>query len=121
LLAGRVLLQAELDVREARAEFVQDGRQHLIARRADEADRQPSDLARGRAAEKLLEVVGVSEQRATLLEQQPAGVGELDSAAVAPEELDAQLLRDVQALGRPSEVQLLGDGDEVAQVTEVDG
>ena len=56
-----------------------------------------------------------------------------DAALGAVEELDAELLleladllaycrlRDVQALRRAAEVQLLGDGDEVPQVTEFHG
>ena len=65
-------------------------------------------------------------------EQQPAGGGELDLAAVAVEQLGAEValqqadllrqrrLRDVEALRRPAEVQLLGDHDERAEAAKVD-
>ena len=63
--------------------------------------------------------------------QHPAGRGELDPAAVAQQQLGADLglerldlltqrrLRDVQALRRAAEVQLFGDGDEVSEVAQL--
>jgi hypothetical protein len=63
-----------------------------------------------------------------ILQEDLPGLGQLDPAPVALEQRDPQLvlelgdlpaesgLGDVEALGRPPEVELLGDGDEVAQV-----
>jgi hypothetical protein len=65
-----------------------------------------------------------------MLEERAARVGQSDAVAGSDEERDAELaleladllrerwLSDVQPRGRPSEVQLLGDGDEVAEMAE---
>ena len=67
------------------------------------------------------------------VEQRLAGQRQLDLVRGAPEELDAdelleradlpaqRRLRQVQLLGGAPEVELLGDGDERAQVPELDG
>jgi hypothetical protein len=72
--------------------------------------------------------VGGLDGLAGLGQQGPAGLGQLDAPA-ADEQLHAQLtlerldleaerwLGDAQPLGRPAEVQLLGDGDEVAKMS----
>jgi hypothetical protein len=66
------------------------------------------------------------------LEQDAAGLGELDAAATN-EQLHPELSlegedllaerrpADLEALGGPAEVQLLGDGDEVAQLSKLHG
>ena len=86
---------------------------------------EPTATARAAAA------VGPREQLAGLLEQRRAGRSQRDTAPVAFEELDAQLglerahllaharLREMQSLGRAAEVQLLGHGDERAQMPEL--
>jgi hypothetical protein len=68
-----------------------------------------------------------------LAEKGASGVGELDAPLVAREEGGAELaleiadlpaerrLGDVQSRGRVTEVQLLGDGDEVAEVAQLHG
>ena len=72
--------------------------------------------------------VGGLDGLARLGQERPAGPGQLDAPA-PDEELHAQLtlqaldleaerrLGDAQPLGRPAEVQLLGDGHEVAQLS----
>ena len=71
--------------------------------------------------------------RATFGQQDRAGLGQLDAAVRAREQLYAQLLLeladllgdrglgDVQARGRVAEVPLLGDGDEVPQMSKLHG
>ena len=66
------------------------------------------------------------------VEQRDAGLGELDAAGRPREQLDVELLLEagdrraqrllghVQPARRAREVQLLGDGDEVAQVPQLD-
>ena len=73
-------------------------------------------------------VVGTGQQLARLVEQRRPRRGEGDAAAVAVEELHAELglersnlladagLRDVQPLGGAAEVELLGHGDERPQL-----
>ena len=104
-----------------------------VHRRADEADRQPADLA-------ALDAPGLARRVLDRVEDLPrpdqerlAGRGQLDLALVAQQQRRADLLLEladllaqrrlghVQALGRAAEVQLLGDDDEVAQVAELHG
>jgi hypothetical protein len=75
--------------------------------------------------------VQVGEDRPRVAQERRAGRCRLHAPARAREELGPELvlqqpdlvaqrgLRHVQPLGRPAEVQLLGDGDEVAQVAEL--
>jgi hypothetical protein len=77
-----------------------------------------------------LELLDALDDATRLVEQQRAGGRQLDAPRGADEQLDAQRglerldalaerrLRDVQARGGAAEVQLLGDGDEVAQVAQ---
>ena len=102
-----------------------------VHRRADEADRQPADLAALHAPRLARRVLDRVEDLARAHEERRAGRGQLDLALVAQQQLRADLLLEradllaqrrlghVQALGRAAEVQLLGDGDEVAQVAEL--
>ncbi len=74
---------------------------------------------------------GLRQQRLRLLLQQPAGVGEPHTAAVALEQLHPELglepadllaqrrLGDVQALRGPTEVELVGNRGEVAQMAQL--
>ena len=73
-------------------------------------------------------VVRLVEEATGQVDEEAARFGQLHAAAGAIQELDAELLLespdllaerglgDVLSLGRPSEVQLLGDGEEVAQL-----
>ena len=66
-----------------------------------------------------------------MIEQQPAGFGERDRTAVPDQKLRPQLLfqftdlpaerwlRDVQAFGRAGKIPLGRDGNEIAQVSDV--
>jgi hypothetical protein len=75
--------------------------------------------------------VGGLERRPRVLEEDLARVRELDAAAVAAEQPDAELvleagdglgqrrLGDVEALGGMPEMELLGDGDEVAELAKL--
>jgi hypothetical protein len=88
---------------------------------------RPTGAARLRDRE-----VEAGEHRAGVLREGPSRLGRRDDAARPPEQLDAELLlepanrlrqrrlRDVQPLGRPPEVQLLEDGEEVAEMAQLD-
>ena len=105
----------------------------LYIARADEADRQPADLAALDAPRLARRVLDGVEDLARAHEERRPGRGQLDLALVAQQQLRADLLLEladllaqrrlghVQALRRAAEVQLLGDGDEVAQVSELHG
>jgi len=122
-----VQLQLDHGVRGAKAP--DDLGQHAVQRGGDEADRQAAlDLAdplghRGQLG-------GLGQQLAGMRVEEAAGLGELERPAAALEQQHPQVilqlldlpgqrrLGDVQALGRAREVQLLGDGNEVTQVTQ---
>jgi hypothetical protein len=67
-----------------------------------------------------------------MIQQHPSGIGELDSAVGAIEEPGAQAglealdllaegwLRDSKPSGRPAEMELLGDGEEGAEVAQLE-
>ena len=102
-----------------------------VHRRADEADREPADLAALDAPRLARRVLDGVEDLARAHEERRPGRGQLDLALVAQQQRRADLLLEladllaqrrlghVQALRRAAEVQLLGDGDEVAQVAEL--
>ena len=102
-----------------------------VGRGAGEADGEPAVLAARRAARVLDRGVDRGEDLAAALEQHLAGGRELDAArravaAGAPELgleaadlLGERRLRDVQPLRGAAEVPLLGDGDEVAQLSQL--
>lgn len=103
----------------------------LLGRAAGEADRDPSDLA-GRDAHGLgARVLDHCQDGTSSLQESNPGCGDLDSARGPPQQGDADLrlelldllgerrLGDVQPLGGPTEVTLLGDGHEVAQVADL--
>ena len=71
------------------------------------------------------------DHRVRLAHQDPSGVGELDATTVALEQLHAEprlelldrtgqrRLRDAEQVCRPTEVQLVGNGEEIAEVTRL--
>jgi len=77
--------------------------------------------------------VGLRDDRSGLLEEHPTGARELHVTARAPEQrrlefllqppdlLAQRWLRDVETRGRPAEVQLLGHGNEVPEVSKLHG
>ena len=133
LLAGAELVQAQRDVRRVVAERAQQLGHERVHRRADEADRQPADLAALDAPGLARCVLDRVEDLPRPDEERLAGGRQLDPALVAQQQrrpdllleladlLAQRRLRHVQALGRAAEVQLLGDDDEVAQVAELHG
>ena len=100
--------------------------------RADEPHLDGAGVA-GRAAEhRLLHPRRLGEEIAGGGQQRGAAVGQLDAASGAAKQLHAEArfepldllaergLGDPEACGRAPEVQLLGDRDEVAQVSELE-
>jgi hypothetical protein len=119
------------DVGQALAERRQQPRRGLVPGAGAVADAHAAALARAERARCAPQLVGRPEQRGPALEQEPAGVGELDVVGRAPQQLDAELLLeqahlaaerglgDVQAFRGAREVPLAGDGEEVAQAPQV--
>ena len=78
-------------------------------------------------------MIDLGKDRAGIGQERLAGVGRLDAARLAAEQLRAELaferphllaqrrLLDAEPLGRPRDLSLLGDGDEVAQVAKLHG
>jgi len=76
-------------------------------------------------------IVGAPEETLRFIQEDPAGMGQLDMPFAACEQRDPQLLLeqphlvtqcwlgDVHALGCPREMELLGDGNEVTQLAKV--
>lgn len=107
-----------------------DGGAELVA--DEEADPQLSSLARDVSDPAPTRLRDRQQERRFVAELVP-GAGERDLSAASHEKLGAELLLelanlpaehrlgDVEALRRPSEVQLLGDGDEVAEPSQVKG
>jgi hypothetical protein len=74
---------------------------------------------------------GLRQRRVGLGEEQPAGLGQRHAPARALEEPHAELalerldlqaerrLRHMQPLGRPPEMQLLGNGDEIPEMAQL--
>jgi hypothetical protein len=134
LLHGVHLEQREPDVRQVHAEEAEHVRQDAgVDRRLDEPHAEPPDLPPGGALGRAPRALRLGERQACFREEGEAGGGELHAARDAREERRADValevadlpaqrrLGDVQARRRAAEVQLLGDGDEVAQVAELHG
>ncbi len=130
LLDGGALAQLDLDLGAAAAEALDDPGHDRQQRRADEVDPQQARLAgvdppRGGHGD-----VELGQHRPGVAQERLAGRGQLDAAAGAGQQADAELLLqagdllaerglgDVQAGGGAAEVKLLGDGDEVAQLAK---
>ena len=96
-----------------------------------EGDPDLAGLAPGRAPDLVARVVELREDRAGLLQEEAPRLREPDAPPVPFEQRRAQLVLDrldllaerrlahVQAARGPAEVELLGDGDEVAQLADV--
>ena len=105
-------------------------RQQAVRRRADAADRQPADQALLDPLRLVPGLVDGGEDLAGPVEVRRPGIGQVDPPGGTAQQRHPQLgleltdllgqrrLGHVQPLGGPAEVPLLGDGDEVAQVTE---
>ena len=127
---GRAGLQRDLDGRRGAGEMAQRARHARGQRVREVADAQAHRHAIASVAGRLLRHFGVAQDVARLLEQRDAGGGERDAALGAVEQLDSELLLElayllahrglghVEALGGAAEVQFLGHGDEVPQMTE---
>src|SRR5262249_10327707 len=125
------LLEHQGDAGGAAAKGAHDRGQELVRDRADVADREPAGLAARGAPGQVGGALRRGQGAARLAEEGDAGVGQAAPAVRAIEQADAELvleradllaerrLRHVQAGGRAREVQLLGDGDEVAEVAEL--
>ena len=106
-------------------------RLEAVPRAGGESDVQLAGLAAARRLGGGERVVDRAQRRAGGFEQGLAGLGELDAPCRAVEQRHAELplesrdrgaqrlLGDVHAAGGAREVQLLGDGDEVAQVPQL--
>jgi hypothetical protein len=133
LRAGEERVEADVDGREARAPDPEDAREDVQIGRRHEPDGQLADLAAAGAARRAHGALRVREHPAHLVEERMPRGGELDAAVRAMEQVDAELafelsdllaerrLRHVQARRGAAEVQLLRDGQEVAEVAELHG
>src|SRR3954468_18589342 len=131
LLGRAELVQSQRDVGGFLAERPQPLGDDRVHRRADEADGEPADLAPLHAAGFERRGLHGVEDLPRALEERGAGRGQLHAVLVAQQQLGADLLLEladllaqrrlghVQALGRAAEMQLLRDGDEVAEVAEL--
>ena len=116
--------QLELDVGISRAVLGDDRAGDAPRQRAGQAEAQAASLASAGRPRHVSGLVRARQQLARLGEKRLTGGGERGAPAVALKELDPQLrleradlladarLRQVEALGRTAEVELLGDGDE---------
>ena len=125
---GEGLMKMEVDAGEGLAEGTEDAGEGGEHAGADEADIERADLAATDAAGFVDVALDVAEGAACAFEEGDAGVGEGDGARGADEEgvaedlfefadlLGERRLREVETFGGATEVKLLGDGDEVAEV-----
>ena len=133
LPASVQFVHVELDVREPLVKGAQDRRKHAVGRRADEAEREPPDFPLLGTASCAHCPVQLRQRAPRLSQQHLTGGGELDAALGAAEQRDPHLrleLADVQAEGRlrnpkpfrgAGEVELIGDGDEPAELALLHG
>jgi hypothetical protein len=129
---GVGLVELQMDLGEAAAVLAEHGGQRGEHGGADEPDAEEADLAAADAAGLVEVLLDVAESAAGALEEDLAGAGEADGAGGASEEgvaedileladlLGEGWLGEVEALGGATEVELFGDGYEVAQVAEFD-
>ena len=131
LITRRALVQLDVDRRVRRAEPLHHARHERQQRRAGEAHPQRPRLALVDALGVVGGPIEVGEDRPRVAQERVAGRSRLHAPARAREELHPELvlqqpdlvaqrrLRHVQPLRGPAEVQLLGDGDEVAELAEL--
>jgi hypothetical protein len=112
--------------------LTEDGGQGGEHGRADEADVEGADFSAANAAGLFDVAMDIAEGALGAFEEVLAGGGEADGARGAVEErvakdlfeladlLGERRLGEVETLGGTAEVQLFGDGDEVAEVAELD-
>ena len=129
---GEGLLQLEVDLREALANGAEEGWETGEHGGADEADVERAELAGGDLAHFGHVARDGLEDVARAIEVDGTGGGEADGARGAKEEriaedlfkladlLGERRLRKMQAQGGAAEVELFGDGNEVAEVTKLD-
>ncbi len=109
----------------------QDGRQQRVGRVLEEADREPAGLAAMCALRLDDRTLGSAQDLPRLRQENATRLGQLHVPARPVQQRHIHLLLeladlqaqrrlgDVQALGRPREVEFLGDGDEVPEVAKV--
>ena len=132
LLGRWELAEIECDIRVAVRKVAEDFGEHGVEhRRADEAHRQRADLAGRHPARGVRRPLDGREDLTRLDEEPRSRRGQLDAPAVALQQSHAKLrleranllaerwLRDVQALGRSVEVELLGDCHEIPKVAQL--
>ena len=102
--------------------------EHAVRGRSDESEREPPHFPLPGAAGRFHRPVQLRQRPPRLRQQHLTGGGELDAALGAAEQRDPQLLLqlpDLQAEGRlrdpepcrgAGEVELIGDGDEAAEL-----
>ena len=125
------LEERDPDVRQMHAEEAKDfGQNARVGGGVDEADAQPPDLSPCCTFGGPLGTRRLGECEASFGEKRASRGSELYSASDALEQRRADLalevadltgerrLRDVEPRGRSAEVELVGDGDEVPEVTE---
>ena len=130
LRAGGQLAQLEANVRELCAKSANDARQREKHHRRGERNGQRSCFPASRASRRIGGAVEVGDDVASLLEQRFARRCELDAPVRPLEQLNSELglesldlqaqrrLRDAELPRRSTEVELFGDGDEVAEVAQ---
>ena len=131
LVARRALVELDVDRRVRHAQPLHDARHERQERRAGEAHAQRPGLPLVDAARVVRGAVEVGQDRARVAQEGLAGRRHLHAPARPREELAAQLvlqqpdlvaqrrLGHVEPLGGAAEVQLLGDGHEVAELTQL--
>jgi hypothetical protein len=119
------LTQIEDDLWVAREKRREDLPKHPALGGGTEPDRQASDLAATRSARDRHRMVGIVEDMTGLFEEGAARLRESDEMARAMEEIDPELalqvldlmgkggLGDMELFRRATEVQLVGDRDEI--------
>ena len=131
LVGRRALLELQHDVGPLEHEGAHEVGDDPVERRADEADPEPAGLAGADPARGVERALEPGEHPADVAEQHLARRRERDAPARAREERRAdgglqladrvaeRRLGHVQPLRRAAEVELLRDGDEVAEVVEL--
>lgn len=121
------LVQAELQVGICLPGFANEGGYESHVRRRQEAESQLASFAASHTASQLARALDFLESMRRLVEEGAAGLSEANASLRASEQIGPQRpleladgtaerrLADVQPFGRPTEMQLVGDGDEVVQ------